>query len=359
MPPTVPPTEGTRVHLLGCARTHAGGVRALLPTTLEVYPGEVLALLGPSGCGKTTLLRLVAGLLTPDAGGRVHFDGQDVTPLPVERRDIGMVFQHYALFPQMSVAANIGYGLRVRGASPAQERERVGELVEMMRLRGLEQRRPAALSGGQRQRVALARAVAVRPRVLLLDEPLAALDAQLKETLRDELAAWLRQWRITTVHVTHDQREALALADRLAVMRSGQVLQVGRGEDVYRAPGHAFVAAFLGRVNRLERTRADLDGGTVTLGGAELAIGGEAAAARTLLLRPEDIRIVDPEVGVPCGVVRQRSFLGDRVQLRVALEDQAADLLVDQARDSRARPGERVGLLIDTLRLMPTEEDLP
>ncbi|MFM1855200.1 MAG: hypothetical protein RLZ83_509 [Pseudomonadota bacterium] len=359
MPSPAPGTEGARVRLVGCARTHAGGVRALEATSLDIAPGEVLALLGPSGCGKTTLLRLVAGLLAPDAGGQVLFDDEDVTALPVERRDIGMVFQHYALFPQMSVAANIGYGLRVRGADAAQVRGRVGELVEMMRLQGLEQRRPAALSGGQKQRVALARAVAVRPRVLLLDEPLAALDAQLKESLREDLAHWLRQWRITTVHVTHDQREALAVADRLAVMRAGQVLQVGSGETLYRTPAHAFVAEFLGRVNRLARSPADRDTGTLRLGGAELTVPGETAGSTTLLLRPEDIVIVEPEIGVPCGVVRHRTFLGDRVQLRVALEDQA-ELLVDQRRDVKARPGDRVGLQIDTRHLMPAPpEDTP
>ena len=208
--------ERIPVEIDHCSKTYADGTRGLQPTSLHVEPGEVLALLGPSGCGKTTLLRLIAGLASLDPGGRILFGEQDVTHRPVEQRGVGMVFQSYALFPQMSVAANIGYGLRIRGASAAEERRAVGELVELTRLTGLEAKRPGELSGGQRQRVALARAVAVRPRVLLLDEPLAALDAKLKEQLREELAELLRRLHITAIHVTHDQQEAMAIADRLA-----------------------------------------------------------------------------------------------------------------------------------------------
>ena len=173
--------ERSPITIRQCAKTYPDGTRGLRPTDLDIEPGEVLALLGPSGCGKTTLLRLIAGLESPDAGGQVRFGDEDVTALPIERRGVGMVFQHYALFPQMTVAANIGYGLRIRQVPEAQRRQRVGELVELVRLQGLEHKRPAELSGGQRQRVALARAVAIRPRVLLLDEPLTALDAKLKE----------------------------------------------------------------------------------------------------------------------------------------------------------------------------------
>jgi putative spermidine/putrescine transport system ATP-binding protein len=244
----------TKIQIADCAKTYADGTRGLQATTLTVEPGEVLALLGPSGCGKTTLLRIIAGLETPDAGSRIMFGALDVTALPVEQRSIGMVFQHYALFPQMSVAANIGYGLKIRGMPDAERTRTVGELVDLVRLNGLEHKRPAELSGGQRQRVALARAVAVRPKVLLLDEPLTALDAKLKESLRDELADMLRRLHITAVYVTHDQQEALAIADRLAVMQAGRIVQVGNGEALYRAPSHPFVATFLGRVNRIERS---------------------------------------------------------------------------------------------------------
>ena len=171
--------ERTRVEINQCAKTYPDGTRGLRPTDLTVEPGEVVALLGPSGCGKTTLLRLIAGLEAPDEGSRIAFGGTDVTRLPIEQRGIGMVFQHYALFPQMTVAANIGYGLKIRNVPEAERRRTVGELVDLVRLQGLEHKRPAELSGGQRQRVALARAVAVRPRVLQLDEPWTALDAKL------------------------------------------------------------------------------------------------------------------------------------------------------------------------------------
>ena len=187
--------DRTRIEIVDVAKTYPDGTRGLRATTLTIEAGEVIALLGPSGCGKTTLLRLLAGLEVGDPGGRIVFGDQDVTARPVEKREVGMVFQSYALFPQMTVAANIGYGLKVQGVGDRSGARRVGELVDLVRLNGLEDKQPAELSGGQRQRVALARAVAVRPRVLLLDEPLAALDAKLKESLRDELAELLRRLR--------------------------------------------------------------------------------------------------------------------------------------------------------------------
>jgi len=360
-PGTVAPAERTRVEIVGCAKTYAGGAHALQPTTLTVEPGEVLALLGPSGCGKTTLLRVVAGLVEPDAGGRVHFNGEDVTARPIERRGVGMVFQHYALFPQMTVEANIGYGLRVRRVPPEQIRRRVGEVVDLVRLNGLEQRRPAELSGGQRQRVALARAVAVRPRVLLLDEPLTALDAKLKEALRDELAQLLRALHITAIHVTHDQQEALAIADRLAVMQSGRIVQVGRGEALYRAPEDPFVAEFLGRVNRLERSAEDAAADRLPLGGAALPCPAALRGHATLLARPEDVQVhhgSEPPPatvhGAPWGRARvlQRTFLGDRVHLRLQAEGQPP-LLSDQPRDCPAMADDVVAVTLDPARLMP------
>jgi len=346
----------TRVDVIDCAKTYPGGAQALRPTTLTVEPGEVLALLGPSGCGKTTLLRVIAGLVDPDRGGRVVFNGEDVTSRPIEQRAVGMVFQHYALFPQMTVEANIGYGLRVRGVAPEQIRRRVGEVIDLVRLAGLEQRRPAQLSGGQRQRVALARAVAVQPRVLLLDEPLTALDAKLKEALRDELAQLLRQLHITAVHVTHDQNEALAIADRLAVMQAGAIVQVGRGEDLYRQPGHPFVAEFLGRVNRLQREA----GRGVPLGGVELPCPAALNGHTTLLVRPEDVQIDSTAApaktahGAPWGRARvlQRTFLGDRVQLRLAIAGQPEAVVSDQPRDCPAAVGDTLSITIDPARLM-------
>ncbi|HEY4066835.1 MAG TPA: ABC transporter ATP-binding protein [Burkholderiaceae bacterium] len=316
-------TAPTRVAVVDCAKTYGRRDTALHPTTLRVEPGEVLALLGPSGCGKTTLLRVIAGLVAPDAGGRVHFNDDDVTLQPIERRGVGMVFQHYALFPQMSVEANIGYGLRIRKVAAADIRRRVGELVDLVRLAGFEKRRPSELSGGQRQRVALARAVAVRPRVLLLDEPLTALDAKLKESLRDELAALLRRLRITAIHVTHDQHEAMAIADRLAVMSAGRIVQVGDAETLYRRPSDPFVAEFLGRVNRLERSAEDRHFGVVRLAGTALPCPGHLADSEHLFVRPEDIVVApfddrgDAQRDDRAAEVIRRVFLGDRVQLLV------------------------------------------
>jgi putative spermidine/putrescine transport system ATP-binding protein len=350
--------ERIAVDVADCSKTYPDGTRGLLSTCLHVEPGEVLALLGPSGCGKTTLLRLIAGLESADAGGRILFGGQDVTRRPVEQRGVGMVFQSYALFPQMTVAANIGYGLRIRGVAAAEERRQVGELVELTRLVGLENKRPAELSGGQRQRVALARAVAVRPRVLLLDEPLAALDAKLKESLRDELAELLRRLHITAIHVTHDQQEALAIADRLAVMSAGRIMQIGRGEDLYRAPQHPFVAEFLGRVNRLERAADAIADGVLRVGGAVLACPDEWKAQKTLLVRPEDIQVGAPQPGWGEARVEHRSFLGDRVQLRLHTAEQPP-LIADVGRDAGFRPGDSVGIRIDPGRLMISQELAP
>lgn len=349
--------ERTRVDVIDCAKTYADGTRGLQPSTLTIEPGEVLALLGPSGCGKTTLLRLIAGLETPDVGSRILFGNQDVTALPIEQRGIGMVFQHYALFPQMSVEANIGYGLRIRGVSQDEQRRTVGELVDLVRLNGLEKKRPAELSGGQRQRVALARAVAVHPRVLLLDEPLTALDAKLKESLRDELAELLRRLHITAIHVTHDQQEAMAIADRLAVMQAGRIVQVGDGETLYRTPTHPFVASFLGRVNRLQRDEAARARHILNFGGQAQPCHAEWSAHAEMLVRPEDIEVGRVQSAWGEAIVTRRSFLGERVHLRLALEDQS-ELFADVDRDHSARVGDRVGVRIRPGRLMPCLETI-
>ena len=345
----------TRIQITDCAKTYADGTRGLQPTTLLVEPGEVLALLGPSGCGKTTLLRIIAGLETPDAGSRIAFGPTDVTALPVEQRGIGMVFQHYALFPQMSVAANIGYGLKIRGTPDAERSKRVGELIDLVRLTGLEHKRPAELSGGQRQRVALARAVAARPKVLLLDEPLTALDAKLKESLRDELADMLRRLHITAVYVTHDQQEALSIADRLAVMQAGHIVQVGNGEALYRAPSHSFVATFLGRVNRIERSAGQCADNVVSAGGLLLPCPADWSGQKAVLVRPEDIEVGTYSAGWGMATVTNRSFLGDRVQLTLDAGEQLM-LRADVGRDHTAQLGNPVGIRIAPERLMPSHE---
>src|SRR5437868_11832162 len=241
--------NGQRMHigLRLVAKTFPDGTRALKTLDLEIAEGETLVLLGPSGCCKTTLLRIIAGLETPDAGGGVFFGAQDVTPLPIERRNVGMVFQSYALFPNMSVAENVGYGLRIRGELTPQK---VDELLALVQLEGLGNRRVDQLSGGQRQRVALARALAVRPRVLLLDEPLTALDAKLREQLRIDIDRLLRGLGFTAVYVTHDQAEAMALGDRIVVMEKGRIAQAGTPQEIYHHPRTAFVADFIGTMNR-------------------------------------------------------------------------------------------------------------
>ena len=353
---SAPVSQRTRVEVLACGKTYAGGVHALQPTSLCVEPGEVLALIGPSGCGKTTLLRIIAGLVAPDPGGLIRFNEDDVTSRQIETRGVGMVFQHYALFPHMSVEANIGYGLRIRGVPEATRRQRVGELVDLVRLQGLEARRPAELSGGQKQRVALARAVALRPRVLLLDEPLTALDAKLKVTLRDELADLLRRLEITAIHVTHDQQEAMAIADRLAVMREGAIVQTGDAESLYRKPSHPFVAEFLGRVNRLELTDSDQRDGLLRIGGSVIRWRpGAPDGCAAFYARPEDILLTHasgPTEETPR--VLRRVFLGERLQLYVQTHDQGA-VLVDASRDAAWQAGDGVTLSIDPHHLMPAD----
>ncbi len=349
--------ERTPITIRQCAKTYPDGTRGLRPTDLDIEPGEVLALLGPSGCGKTTLLRIVAGLETPDAGARILFGADDVTHIPVEQRGIGMVFQHYALFPQMSVAANVGYGLRIRGTPETEVRRVVGDLIELVRLQGLEHKRPMELSGGQRQRVALARAIAVRPRVLLLDEPLTALDAKLKESLRDELADLLRRLHITAIHVTHDQHEAMSIADRLAVMQAGQVIQIGTAEDLYRAPRHPFVASFLGRVNALRLTQGPGGASGILLCGLWLPFEPAQTGRDHVLLRPEDIQVLPAQGSAGSGLARvsHRVFLGDRTHLRVTTPE-AGDLLVDTARDCPLRVGDAVNLAVHPGALMACGE---
>ncbi len=341
------------VRIEHCAKTYADGTRGLHPSTLDIAPGEVMALLGPSGCGKTTLLRLIAGLEMPDAGSRIFFDAQDVTQLPIEKREVGMVFQHYALFPTMTVEANIGYGPKIKGVAQAQRQSLVGELVDLMRLNGLEKRLPSALSGGQRQRVAIARAIANQPRVLLLDEPLAALDAKLKVSLRDELAELLRRLRITAIHVTHDQQEAFAIADRLAVMHEGRIVQIVDGESLYRHPAHPFVATFLGRVNVLRRNEQSLLNNEVELADLSLSCPDALRGAQELLVRPEDITVcMNTQPGWARARVKQRSFLGGRVQLTLDVDGQAA-LIAEVDRDHPAIIGSSVGIHIPLSALMP------
>ncbi len=300
-------------------------------------------LLGPSGCGKTTTLRIIAGLEQPDAGGRVLFDGEDVTPLSIEKRNVGMVFQSYALFPNMSVAENIGYGLRLRKTPATALRARVGEMLGMMRIEKLADRRIDQLSGGQRQRVALARALAVRPRALLLDEPLTALDAKLRDALRIEIDELLRRLGITAVYVTHDQAEAMALGDRIVVMEHGKVAQIGTPRDIYQRPATLFVADFIGTMNRVQGRVAN--GGFVT-GAGTIPWPGAPADIGEAMFRPQDVSIADDGDVHLKGTIVTAFFLGDRTRLVVNVGGDKP-LILEAAARRDFRHGDTIGLRID------------
>jgi putative spermidine/putrescine transport system ATP-binding protein len=277
-----------------------------------------------------------------------------MTAVPIEQRNVGMVFQSYALFPNMSVAENIGYGLKIRGVAGKERAARVAELVKLTGIDGLEKRRIDQLSGGQRQRVALARAVAVQPSVLLLDEPLTALDAALRERLRGELDRLLRALGITTIYVTHDQAEAMALGDRIVVMRHGEIAQIGSPRDIYFSPESRFVAEFIGAANILN---AVAESGYLKLPGGRMRIAnGEAIGPVTAMVRPEAIGIVEAERAELCGCIDSASFIGDRQRLTVT---GAADrpLVINAANSLEIRAGQRIGLVIDpsAVRLLPRD----
>jgi putative spermidine/putrescine transport system ATP-binding protein len=358
------------ITLTNCAKTYRG-TRVLEPLELEIGAGETLVLLGPSGCGKTTTLRLIAGLETPDAGGRVRFGDDDVTALSIERRAVGMVFQNYALFPNLSVRGNIGYGLRIRRVAADETRRRVDELLAMMRLTEHADKAVDQLSGGQRQRVALARAIAPQPRVLLLDEPLTALDARLRDALRSEMNALLRELGITTLYVTHDQAEAMELGDRIVVMSAGRIEQAGTPRDIYYRPANRAVAQFIGTVNRLAGSWRD--GWLTTTGGAvpaaraahaaqipptaptsraapttQPAPASQTAAApvtHEVFFRPEDAWLADPASAQLRGIVEHAAFLGERTRLTIGGAAPDA-LVIDVAGRVELARGTPVGVSI-------------
>ncbi len=350
-----PAGHGAAVRIESCGKTFADGTRALEPATLDISRGETLVLLGPSGCGKTTMLRIIAGLELPDIGGKVLFDGKDMTSVPIERRNVGMVFQSYALFPNMSVSDNIGYGLKIRGVSHKERASRVAELVALTNISGLENRRIDQLSGGQRQRVALARAVAIRPGILLLDEPLTALDAALRDRLRGELNRLLRTLGITTIYVTHDQSEAMELGDRVVVMQKGVIAQIGPPREIYFTPNSRFVAEFVGAANIVE---AAVDNGHLVLPGGRLPISGEANISGAIaMIRPETIRVVEAGGATLSGTIDSVSFIGDRQRLVISGAAHKA-LVVDAPNTVQAKAGERIGLSIapEAVRLLPSEQ---
>lgn len=306
-----------------------GKTAAVQDLNLEIQDGEIMTLLGPSGCGKTTTLRCIAGLLKPDEG-EIYLGEKSMTDLPPERRGIGLVFQNYALWPHMTVYGNLAFGLQLRGVPKEEIRKRIGEALALVRLSGLEERYPRQLSGGQQQRVALARALVIEPGVLLLDEPLSNLDAQLREEMRFEIRELQKKLGITAVYVTHDQAEALVLSDRIAILHEGRLVQVGSPEEIYNRPGNKFVAGFIGLTSFLEGFIARFDEGyavvktednlEIRVRSAELPVGQKV----TLAIRPEHIRLLPDETAVKPsdvnlfeGTVIRGAYLGDVFDYRI------------------------------------------
>ncbi len=305
-----------------------GANTALEPLNLSLERGELVTLLGPSGCGKTTLLRIVAGFTVPSSG-QVRIEGKDLTALPPSRREMGMVFQAYSLFPNLTAEENVRFGLRVRGMAAPLREKRVDALFELIGLTEARKRFPHQLSGGQQQRIALARALAPQPRVLLLDEPLSALDARVRTGLRDEIRRVQRETQTTALFVTHDQEEALAISDRVVVMNKGRIEQIGTPEDIYRRPATPFVAEFVGTVSRLEGRILEPQRGLVEIAGHSLEVRG--ALGRTegeqvrLYLRPESLSLHHLDAAntgtMLEGRITERSFLGSITRLTLTLKN--------------------------------------
>ena len=302
---------------LNNVQKHFGSVRAVEDVSLSVPNGTFVCMLGPSGCGKTTLLRMIAGLEEP-TGGTILLDGRDITTVPTHRRELGMVFQSLALFPHLDVAGNIAYAMRIRGASQAEKKKRVGELLEMVHMAGYGDRSVAQLSGGQRQRVAIARALAVQPKLFLLDEPLSALDAKLREAMQVELRQLQQKLGITTIVVTHDQREAMTMADQVVVMGGGRIRQVASPVEIYRHPADAFVADFIGSTNLVPLS---VENGVATAFGKP--IPGLAVTIREgqqLSVRPEDIILTPAGEGTLSGRVAFVRDLGATIETFIDIE---------------------------------------
>jgi putative spermidine/putrescine transport system ATP-binding protein len=338
--PATSPDAGTSVHL-DHVRREFGDVVALDDLDLEIAAGELVALLGPSGCGKTTALRILAGFELPNAG-RVLLDGQDITGLSPDKREMGMVFQAYSLFPNLNLVDNVAFGLRMRRRAAGERRGRARELLDLVGLADAAERYPHQLSGGQQQRVALARAIAIEPQVLLLDEPLSALDARVRAALRVEIRRLQQELGITTLFVTHDQSEALSMADRVGVMNQGHLEQLAEPREIYRRPATPFVATFVGTVNRL-RGRLSSDGTVEVFGQRVSALVSDADLREgevDVLLRPEGLDAT-PAGGAATSdsaggaTVVEQTFLGSTVRLRLTLGD--AEVLVDV-------PSHRAGL---------------
>jgi putative spermidine/putrescine transport system ATP-binding protein len=335
-------SPGIEVVLEGLTR-HYGEVHALDGLDLRIQPGEMVALLGPSGCGKTTALRILAGLEQADAG-RVLVGGRDISGVPANKRDMGMVFQAYSLFPHMTVLENVAFGLKMRGVGQQERRARAAETLELVGLGTQRDRYAHQLSGGQQQRVALARALAIEPSVLLLDEPLSALDAKVRAQLREEIRRVQLEVGRTTVFVTHDQEEALAIADRVGVMSNGRLEQIAAPEELYSRPRTQFVAEFVGLTNRLAAT---VDGTTATVleSAVPLLEGSVSHGRGTALVRPESLQVEPDAEGN--ATVTSRSFLGSLSRVTCTLDDGLEVTAQSSGAESAdLAPGKRVRLTV-------------
>ena len=325
-----------------------GAVAAVDGVSIDIAKGEFFFLLGPSGCGKTTLLRMVAGFYEPD-GGEIRFDARVINAVPPHKRNTGMVFQNYALWPHMTVWQNVSYGLELRKLDKAAVKRRVGRALELVRLTGLEQRRPNALSGGQQQRVALARALVIEPDVLLLDEPLSNLDAKLRIEMRHELRRIHAETGITTLYVTHDQKEALSLAGRMAVMCNGRVEQVGAPREVYLKPANRFVAEFIGQANVLPGVATDGEGGLATIRTdyGQLRAPTDARGKVLCCVRPEALRLSDAAANALKATVADVTYLGEQEEILLRLEAPNAEarqllLVLPHPKGRSMQPGDRI-----------------
>src|SRR5881392_795897 len=348
-----------------------GDVGAVDGLDLEVKPGELVALLGPSGCGKTTTLRLVAGFLAPEAGEIWVGDrclSSPASVVPPERRRMAMIFQSYALWPHMTVAQNVAYGLRFKsGVTRADRERRVAEMLRVVQLAGYEPRYPGELSGGQQQRVAVARALVVEPEILLLDEPLSNLDANLREEMRFEIRRLHETFAITTHYVTHDQAEAMVISDRVAVLHRGRVVQAGTADDLYHRPRTRFVAEFIGKTNLVDGVAAEP--GVVARSGLRLRVavtGLKPGAPVVVSIRPHEIRLVarrqppSPDPNVLAGVVQRASYLGDAVDYQVRVNGSDVALRVTAPPPAVFRSGETVTLALAPEACVPlTEAETP
>jgi putative spermidine/putrescine transport system ATP-binding protein len=320
-----------------------GTLTAVDEVSLQVPHGTFVCMLGPSGCGKTTLLRMIAGLEEP-SGGRILLDGEDITGVPTHKRDFGMVFQSLALFPHLSVADNIAYSLRIRGTARAEQARRVEELLSLVHLPDAGARPVAQLSGGQRQRVAIARALALSPRLFLLDEPLSALDAKLREAMQVELRQLQQKLGITTIVVTHDQREAMTMADLVVVMGEGRIRQVAAPVEIYRNPADTFVADFIGSTNLLQ-VEADGAGRAMVAGGAVAGLKLPDGTRRAMVsIRPEDVCLTGPGDGTIDGEVTFVRDLGGTIEMYVDVGGTSVTAVYTPREQIAFRAGERVGV---------------